>query len=90
MPGTENPSPLFLPDKEEVQQIKKVVTTSKAEAQKQKINLIDQSMSAEVLRSIIHAREQGASSWLNALPLEKHGFVLNKLEFRDTIALRYN
>ena len=89
-PGTENPSPLFLPDKEEVQQIKKVVTTSKAESQKQKINLIDQSMSAEVLRSIIHAREQGASSWLNALPLEKHGFVLNKLEFRDAIALRYN
>mgnify|MGYP006992743607 CR=1 FL=1 len=32
--------------------------------------------------------EQGASSWLNALPLEKHGFILNKAEFRDAIALR--
>ena len=63
---------------------------SKAESQKQKINIIDQSMPAEVHRSVIHAREQGASSWLNALPLEKHGFVLNKLEFRDAIALRYN
>ena len=33
--------------------------------------------------------EKGASSWLNALPLSKHGFNLTKTEFRDGIALRY-
>ena len=31
--------------------------------------------------------EKRASSWLNALPLSKHGF--NLIEFRDGIALRY-
>ena len=35
------------------------------------------------------ASEKGASSWLNALPLSKHGFDLMKTEFRDVIALRY-
>ena len=81
---------MLLPDKDEVQQKKKEVAKSKSESQKQKINSIDQSLSAEVHRSVIQAREQGASSWLNALPLEKHGFILNKLEFRDAIALMYN
>ena len=33
--------------------------------------------------------KKGASSWLNALPLSKHGFDLTKTEFRDGIALRY-
>ena len=35
------------------------------------------------------ASEKGASSWLNALPLSKHGFDLTKTEFRDGIALHY-
>ena len=33
--------------------------------------------------------EKGASSWLSALPLEEHKFVLHKTAFRDEIALRY-
>ena len=35
------------------------------------------------------ASEKGASGWLNALPLSKHGFDLTKTEFRDGIALPY-
>ena len=35
------------------------------------------------------AREKGASSWLNALPIEKHGLWLTKLEFRDALCIRY-
>ena len=35
------------------------------------------------------ASEKGASSWLKALPLSKHGFDLKKTEFRDGIAFRY-
>ena len=34
--------------------------------------------------------EKGASNWLSALPLKEAGFNLNKLEFRDAIALRYD
>ena len=34
--------------------------------------------------------EKGASNWLSAFPLKEAGFSLNKLEFRDAIALRYD
>ena len=43
----------------------------------------------EMKYTIQLASEKGASSWLNALPLSKHGFDLTKTEFRDGIALRY-
>ena len=35
------------------------------------------------------ASEKGASNWLNALPLSRYNFNLNKLEFRVGIYLRY-
>ena len=34
--------------------------------------------------------QKGVSNWLSALPLKEAGFSLNKLEFRDAIALRYD
>ena len=36
-------------------------------------------------------RDKGASSWLNAIPLEEQDLVLNKQEFRDSVqnALKY-
>ena len=79
-----------LPNDNEVNQLKKEVIKVKTEALKQKSDIIDQSVPRDVHRNLLQAREQGASSWLSALPLEKHGFVLNKSEFRDAIALRYN
>ena len=51
------------------------------------------SLSASLPPNLKHcldlASEKGASSWLTALPLECHGFVLHKGAFRDAIALRY-
>ena len=41
-------------------------------------------------RALEAAREKGASSWLTTLPLEWLGYTLNRTEFRDSIALRYN
>ena len=32
---------------------------------------------------------KGASSWLTSLPLQQEGYVLNKREFFDSLALRY-
>ena len=40
-------------------------------------------------RSIKVASEKGASSWLVALPIQKHGFSLHKSTFRDALCLRY-
>ena len=34
--------------------------------------------------------EKGASSWLTALPIQAFGYHLNKQEFNDALALRYN
>ena len=36
------------------------------------------------------ASEKGASGWLSVLPLADQGFTLNKGEFRDALALRYD
>ena len=35
-------------------------------------------------------QEPGASNWLTAPPLREAGFSLNKQEFRDALAIRYN
>ena len=35
-------------------------------------------------------QEPGASNWLTTLPLGEAGFSLNKQEFRDALAIRYN
>jgi len=41
-------------------------------------------------RAVEQAKERGASNWLSTLPLEDQGFTLNKGEFRDALAIRYN
>ena len=48
-----------------------------------------QRMTAEKLRGNDIAQMKGASSWLTALPLKEEGYVLNKREFFDAVAIRY-
>ena len=43
-----------------------------------------------VKRAVMQANEKGASSWLNVITLEEHGFNLTKSEFRDALCIRYN
>ena len=40
-------------------------------------------------KCVLAAQEKGASSWLTALPLAKHGLSLTRGEFHDAMALRY-
>ena len=40
-------------------------------------------------RCALAAQEKGTSSWLVALPIQRHGFALDKGSFWDAIALRY-
>ena len=42
------------------------------------------------LRALESCLEKGASSWLTALPLKDHGFLLDKQSFWDGLYLRYN
>ena len=52
--------------------------------------LIYNGASPSVQRSMDHASEKGASSWLTALPIEELGMHLHKGDFRDAVYLRYN
>jgi hypothetical protein len=65
-------------------------TSHKAEALKKAIIEIDRDLPPELLQFTVRARDKGSGSWLNALPLERQGFNLNKSEFRDALKLRYN
>ena len=57
---------------------------------KSRMEEIDASLSPDLLHSIEQARDKGASSWLNAIPLKEQGLALKKQEFRDSLRLRYN
>ena len=43
-----------------------------------------------VARQLELCSEKGVSCWLTSLPLKEYGFSMNKQEFHDAIALRYN
>ena len=79
-----------LPDRQEVKEIRTKVTAEKNSRLKEKADQIELELPAITARSMKQATEKGSSSWLSVLPLSDEGFTLNKREFRDAIALRYN
>ena len=40
-------------------------------------------------RALTLNKEKGSGTWLTVLPLESHGYCLNKREFRDALSIRY-
>ena len=52
-------------------------------------NELNSILSTDQKIKIALAKEKGSSSWLTVLPIEEHGFFLNKGEFRDALHLRY-
>ena len=90
-----SPFESFKNDSFEIQQCKleqtKISLRQKADMQRELISKksrIENNL-PEKKYTIRLASEKGASSWLNVVPLSKHGFDLTKTEFRDGIALRY-
>ena len=67
----------------------RVCKNEKEEKIKCRYELLLDKVNAEMKRSVELACEKGASSWLNAMPIQSLGYVLNKQEFRDGIYLRY-
>ena len=45
---------------------------------------------SDMQRAITLAQEKGSSIWLTTLPIENMGYNLNKQEFHDALAMRYN
>ena len=65
------------------------VKKRKAEEQKMEAERIRNELEPTGQRLMECAAEPGASAWLNALPIDEHGFCLSKGAFRDAVSLRY-
>ena len=73
-----------------VEDLKRQQQSLKTRAANLKREAIDASLSPDLPRSTMKATDNGASSWLNAVPFEEQGLTLNKQQFRDSPRLRYN
>ena len=69
---------------------KREINAQRRAAAKSRIDRIDEPLSPGLLQAVQQTMDKGASSWLNAIPIEEHGLPLNKQEFRDSLCLRYN
>ncbi|NRB82027.1 MAG: hypothetical protein HRU38_25815 [Saccharospirillaceae bacterium] len=70
--------------------IKSLIIQEKHTKYKETFNELKNMVSLKTKRSLELASEKGASNWLTCLPLEQHGFTLNKNEFRDALNIRYH
>ena len=78
------------PARELMEERKREVNVQRRAAAKSRIDRIDESLPPDLLQAVQQTRDKGASSWLNAIPIEEHDLSLNKQEFRDSLCLRYN
>ena len=62
----------------------------KHEQRKQQMEEIDINLPENLKTFVEQARDKGASSWMNALPISEQHLTLNKEEFKDAMRLRYN
>ena len=83
-------STIMITGEKSAEELKRYHQALKAEREKAKMESIDSTLSPDLLRLANQARDKGASSWLNAIPLKDQGLALNKQEFRDSLRLRYN
>ena len=79
-----------IPSRDAIKQVRSERVQQLNDCHKQQLDLVDSQLDEGSKRAIEQNREKGASSWLSVLPLRDHGFTLNKEEFRDALALRYN
>ena len=61
-----------------------------SEMKKKKVHSVIETTPDDIKPFLIQARDKGASSWLNALPIQEQNLDLNKEEFKDALRLRYN
>jgi hypothetical protein len=65
------------------------VKTEKETRLKGKLEEIYELVDTKMKRILQLSQENGAGTWLTALPIQRLGYTLNKQEFRDSVCLRY-
>ena len=76
-------------DEESVKAAKRVIKSDKEERNARKQEEVQQQLTRERRKLLEVTSEVGAASWLNAIPLKRYGFHLDKQAFRDALFLRY-
>ena len=79
-----------LPTDDEVAGAKKVVNIRKVAQIKSNADAVRNTLPQQTNRIVEETSLPGASNWLSAMPLADQGLTLNKCEFRDALALRFN
>ena len=80
----------FQNDEERQKDILAQIKQAKTERANEILREVKDKCSATLFKLIELSSEKGASSWLTSLPLKDYGFRLNKQEFTDAIAMRYD
>ena len=76
-------------DKEKLVMTKRNIKRSNRARQSNAAESCYNTLSQAKKRCLDLASERGSSSWLSVLPIEEHGYYLNKGEFRDALRLCY-
>ena len=71
-------------------QLRSELMSAKAARIKEKIDAVHDNLPEDAQRFMEQSQDRGASSWVNAIPIEEEGFNVNKQEFFDSLRLRYN
>ena len=77
-------------DQREIKKAKLSAKSEKLQIHKQTLEQIKADLPNEQKLLIDLNSENGASSWLTALPIKEQGFFLDKQSFTDALLLRYN
>ena len=79
-------------DENEMNEIKKSIAKEREMEQKEQLKFIlySEDLTKMERKKIGICQEPGASNWLTALPLREADFSLNKQEFKDALAIRFN
>ena len=77
-------------DEESIKEAKRKIKDDKEKRNARKLEAIQQQMDNDQRRRLEVTSEVGASSWLNAIPLKRYGFHLEKQSFRDALYLWYS
>ena len=77
-------------DTKKMAEVKAKISKSRVAHYKEKRNEVVPELNDIQKLQLDLAAEKGASSWLTSLPLQAFGYTLNKQEFNDALALRYN
>ena len=82
-------NPHYEPIESSERPAKAFIMEEKKKREEAKVTHLLENLTPQKLRVYEAMTEKGAYNWLTALPLQDHGFYLDKLKFWDSLRLRF-